>query len=45
MGLQGYALIFTMELNNQEMIFLVLNPVHLVEIAIEGMCPRMKVYT
>ncbi|OIT30942.1 hypothetical protein A4A49_54773 [Nicotiana attenuata] len=37
MGLQGYALIFTIELNNQEIILLVQNPTHLAEIVIEGM--------
>ncbi|OIT02655.1 hypothetical protein A4A49_56763, partial [Nicotiana attenuata] len=37
MGLQGYSLIFTMELNNQEIILLVQNPTHLAEIVTEGM--------
>ncbi|OIT01812.1 hypothetical protein A4A49_25865 [Nicotiana attenuata] len=36
MGLQGYALVFTMELNNQEIVLLVQNPSHLAEIVTEG---------
>lgn len=45
MGLQGYALIFTMELNNQEVVLLVQNPTHLGEIITEGMRLGMEAYT
>lgn len=45
MGLQGYALIFTMEMNNQEVVLLIQNPTHLAEIVIEGMRLGMEAYT
>lgn len=41
MGLQGYALIFTMEMNNQESVLLIQNSTHLVE----GMRRGMEAYT
>lgn len=44
MGLQGYALVFTMELNNQEVVLLIQNPTHLAEIVIEGMRIGMESY-
>lgn len=44
MGLQGYALVFTMELNNQKVVLLIQNPTHLAEIVIEGMRIGMESY-
>lgn len=45
MGLQGYALIFTLEMNDQEIVFLIQNPSHLAEIVMEGMRLGMEAYT
>lgn len=44
MGLQGYALNFMLELNNQEAILLVQNPTHLAEIVTEGMRLEMEAF-
>lgn len=45
MGLQGYALIFTLEMNGQEIVLLIQNPSHLAEIVTEGMRLGMGAYT
>lgn len=44
MGLQVYALIFTVELNKQEVVLLVQNPTHLAEIITEGIRFGMEAY-
>lgn len=44
MRLQGYALIFNLQLNNQEVVLLVQNPTHLAEIVTEGMRLGMEAY-
>lgn len=44
MGVQGYALLFKMELKNQEVVLLIQNPTHLVEIITEGMRIGMEAY-
>lgn len=45
MGLQGYTLIFTMELNNQEVVLLAQNPTHLAKIVTKGIRLGMEAYT
>lgn len=45
MGLQGYALIFTLEMNDQEVVLLIQNPSHLAKIVTEEMRLGMEAYT